>query len=200
MISHETRAGEVEGIRFDLRHKRINPEEWTMDVIGGDYGSDDPPRRRGTSPFIWFPWYGEFDLKRLKADVLKEYEHEKENQKNPPPMPRWAMEVRTDQQWDIYLSEHQKQEKRKLGRSWIKEGLNDRRPDAIVRSGDYISVDRVEMNAVNDDNFAPLHDRVKAFLYIKISNDRGLLKVVDKPIVLYGATKFTYRYGQFMLS
>jgi hypothetical protein len=52
---HETCVGEVDGIRFDLRDKEINPHEWTMDHLGGADGY--PPRRVSNLPFIWFPWY-----------------------------------------------------------------------------------------------------------------------------------------------
>jgi hypothetical protein len=85
-IMSETRVGEVDGIRFHLRHKEINPDEWTMqDMLGGD---DRQPRRRIPSlPFIWFPWYGKFDPDQLKTDVLEEFLTAKEYTKNAPPRP-----------------------------------------------------------------------------------------------------------------
>jgi hypothetical protein len=69
-IMRGTRVGEVEGIRFDLRHRQIKPDDWPMHILGGD--DRQPPRRMSELPFIWFPWYGTFDIVKLKADVAEE--------------------------------------------------------------------------------------------------------------------------------
>ena len=39
-------------------------------------------------PFIWFPWYGKFDLEKLKADVLQEFLEIEEYAENEPPTSR----------------------------------------------------------------------------------------------------------------
>lgn len=88
-IAYETRLGEVEGISFDLRHSGIDPDEWVMDHLGG-YDELRPPRRTETLPFLWFPWYGEFDLNKVKAEVVEEFREAKEYAKSGSPAPREA--------------------------------------------------------------------------------------------------------------
>jgi hypothetical protein len=86
-IAYETRLGEVEGITFDLRHSEIDPDEWVMDHLGG-YDELHAPRRTETLPFLWFPWYGKFDLNKVKAEVVEGFREAKEYAKNGPPSPR----------------------------------------------------------------------------------------------------------------
>jgi hypothetical protein len=189
-ISHETRVGEVDGIHFDLRHEDINPKEWTMDVLGGDYGWGEP-RRRPTLPFIWFPWYGEFDLSKVKNAVLEEFRAANERPRRP--LPRELFDNISDTDYQAYLgSDTWKGEK--LPKSWIRDEIKDRTPDAIVQSGDYISVDRVEMKLINYE-FAFLADRAEVLLFLMIYYANGRKELIKSPIILQGATKLTYKYG-----
>lgn len=190
-ISYETRVGEVDGIRFDLRHKDINPKEWTMDILGGDYGWTEP-HRRPTLPFIWFPWYGEFDLSKVKDEVLMEF---KEGNGRPRrPLPREAFDNISDTEYQGYLEGDVWKEK-KLPKSWIREEINSRTPDAIVQAGDYISVDRVETKIINDDNFAWMDDTLELLLFVMISYANGIKESLSDPIILHGSAKLSYRGG-----
>jgi hypothetical protein len=188
-IMHETRFGEVEGISFDLRHPKINPDEWIMDYLGGDEGR--PPNRIDTLPFIWFPWHGKFDPAQLEADVIKEWEEENEYRKNPPPTPREVFGKITDAEYAAYLKNERKQ--KPLGKSWIRKEIATRTPDAIVNVGDHIRISKVIMN-IGRDVFKHVHDRDSIHVFVKITNSAGLNQVITTPIVMYGATKLT-RYG-----
>lgn len=101
-IINQTRFGEVEGISFDFRHKEIDPEEWTMDFLGGTKGY--APRRINTLPFIWFPWHGKFDPEQLKAEVTKECEAL--NEFNARPLSREPFGNITDDEYRKHLREH----------------------------------------------------------------------------------------------
>ena len=189
-IMHETRVGEVEGIRFDLRHREINPDEWTMDHLGGADGYS--PRRTSTLPFIWFPWYGKFDLNQLETEVLEEFRLAKEYEKNAPPTPREVYGNITHVKYAEYLREENK--KRRITKTWIKDELALRTPDAIVNAGDCVRIHRAVMN-IEDDEFVPMHDKAELHLFVRITNETGLYKVLNTPIVMRGATRITYRHG-----
>jgi hypothetical protein len=189
-IMHETRFGEVEGIRFDLRHTEINPDEWVMEHLGCDDGY--PPQRTSTLPFIWFPWYGKFDLNQLKAELVEEFRLVKEYEKNAPPPPRKIYGNVTDVQYAEYV--RQEKRRRRVTKRWIKNEIEIRTPDAIVNPGDCIRVHQVIMN-LRDNEFLPLHDRAEINLFVRITNEAGLCKILNTPITMRGATAITYRHG-----
>ena len=192
-IMSETRVGVVEGISFDLRHKQINPEEWIMqDLLGGDDGR--PPTRSKFLPFLWFPWYGKFDLDKLKADTLEEFQAEKEYAKNAPPTPREAFGNITDAEYVESLKE-EKKSRRASRKDWMKRELNSRTPDAIVMPGDSVEMHHAVTNLEDDDEFVPLQDRAFIHLFIKITNEAGLCNILSTPIVMYGATRISYLRG-----
>jgi hypothetical protein len=192
-IMSETRVGEVDGINFDLRHKEINSAEWKMDhVLGGDDGL--PPRRPTTLAFIWFPWYGKFDPNQLKVDVLKEFREAKEYAKNGPPTPREVFGNISDAEYTEYLKEEKKR-RRIPKKTWMMDELKSRTPDAIVSPGDSIKIHHSIMNIESADQFIPIHDRAFIHLFVKITNEGGLCNVLRTPIVMYGATRISYRHG-----
>ena len=190
-ISHETRVGEVDGISFDLRHEDINPEDWTMDILGGDYGWTEP-HRRPTLPFIWFPWYGDFDLTKVKHEVLTEFREANERPRRP--LPREVFDNISDTEYQAYLKRDMWKDK-KLPKSWIRDEIKSRTPDAVAKAGDYLSVDRFEIKVIDGDNFAWLRDRAEVLLFVRLSRANGIQEVLSNPIILHGATKLTYRQG-----
>jgi hypothetical protein len=72
-ICNVTRYGTVAGVIFDLRHERLDPQEWLMKPIRIS-GLSRPFRCEG-QPFLWFPWFGPF----RDTDVEREIEHEIES-------------------------------------------------------------------------------------------------------------------------
>jgi hypothetical protein len=168
-----------------------------MDILGG-HDENDPPSRTPMLPYIWFPWYGEFDYDKVKNDVLAEFNVS--NKYHARPLSREVF-GHSDEEYQFYLKSNIWKHK-KLPRSWIKDEIEVRTPDIIVQSGDYIAVDHAEMNLIRDDPFAPLGDKAGIHLFVNISNDNGLIKVLDKPIVLYGRQNLhiVMRINLFMLS
>jgi hypothetical protein len=191
-IAHETRFGEVDGISFDLQHPEISPDEWTMDHLGGH---DDlhPPRRTETLPFLWFPWYGKFDLRQVKADVLEEFRAAKEYAKNGPPTPREVYGNITDAEYADSVKAEKKQ-RRIPTKTWMKDELKSRTPDAIVNAGDCVRTLRA-VKYIGENQFIHVHDNVEIHLFVQIINKAGLCKIIDAPIVMYVATKLTYRFS-----
>lgn len=192
-IMSETRVGEVDGISFDLRHKQINPDEWKMDdILGGDDGRI--PTRTNRLPFIWFPWYGKFDLEQLKANVLHEFLEIKEYAKNGPPTPREVFGDITDGEYANYLKE-EKEWRRAPHKTWKRDEIKSRTPDAIINRGDSITTHHAVMNIESEDQFIPIHDRAFIHLFVKVTNEAGLCNVLKNPIVMYGATRISYSRG-----
>ena len=185
----KTRVGEVEGVKFDLRHSKIDPDEWTMDHLG--FFDGYPPSRSLTLPFIWFHWYGKFDKAQLREDVKQDCKDLNRYNMNPS-VPREAFGPGGDDEYKKYLSDVERA--KPLGATWIKQTVSSRTPEASVNQGDEISLSRVEM-LVSDDDFLPLHDRAEIRVYVKIRKTSGRIILLKQPIIMYGATRFTYRHG-----
>jgi hypothetical protein len=190
-IAYETRLGEVEGISFDLRHSEIDPDEWVMDHLGG-YDELHAPRRTETLPFLWFPWYGKFDLNKVKAEVVEEFREAKEYAKNGPPTPREAYGNITDAEYANSVREEKKQ--RRIPKTWMKDELKSRTPDAIVNQGDCVKAHRA-VKYIGENQFIHAHDSAEIHLFVEIIDIDGLSKIIDAPIVMYGSTKLTYRFN-----
>jgi hypothetical protein len=69
-ICDVTRYGTVEGVAFDLRHQKLDLNEWLMPPIG--IIPISRPSRFKRQPFLWFPWFGPF----RDTDVERTIEHE----------------------------------------------------------------------------------------------------------------------------
>ena len=167
-----------------------------MDVLGGDY-DERGGKRTEKLPYIWFPWYGTFDREKMKKEVIAEFREFNENPLQP--IPRWGFDKISENDYQKYLQEYAYDKENKLPKYWIRQEMKERTPDVIVIHGDRIAVDRLERVWTNDDVFAPLHDRSEFYLFVKVIDRRGITKVLDKPIVMYGSTELSYWHSSFPL-
>ena len=115
----------------------------------------------------------------------------KEYEKNALPTPHEVYGNVTDVKYAEYL---RKEKKRRIAKTWIKDELELRTPDAIVNAGDCIRAHRAIMN-MEDNEFVPLHDKAEIHLFVGITNETGLYKALNTPIIMRGATAITYRHG-----
>jgi hypothetical protein len=65
-ISHFERHGVVDGVEIDLRHELLDPKEWGTSMIGNLSFTLDIYK----GPFIWFPWYGNYDAGSLVKNMF----------------------------------------------------------------------------------------------------------------------------------
>jgi hypothetical protein len=65
-ICHVERHGTIEGVEIDFRHELLDPSEWQMRLIATRLDESRPEYE----PFIWFPWFGDFDKKALRAEII----------------------------------------------------------------------------------------------------------------------------------
>jgi hypothetical protein len=70
LVCSGERTGIISDIIFDLRHPKLDPIEWTAESL---LRTGDDRIRRAGRPFLWFPWYGEYELelKNIKASAEK---------------------------------------------------------------------------------------------------------------------------------
>jgi hypothetical protein len=67
-IVTSTRYGNIDGVEIDLRHDKLKSGEWHAAVFGM------PPNlkeRDPDEPFLWFPWFGNFDLVKLQRKATR---------------------------------------------------------------------------------------------------------------------------------
>jgi hypothetical protein len=74
----------------------------------------------------------------------------------------------------------------------MKDELRSRTPDAIVNSGDCVRTHRA-VKYIGENQFVHVHDNAEIHLFVEIINKDGLCQIIDTPIVMYGATRLTYR-------
>jgi hypothetical protein len=58
-FTHETRFGVIRGVQLDLRHRLLDPEQWTIGTLWWDRHALESGAR------IWFPWFGVLDRDAL---------------------------------------------------------------------------------------------------------------------------------------
>jgi hypothetical protein len=176
-IMHNTRFGECEDIRFDLRHSEINPSEWIMDHLGGDDGRR-PPYQPANLPFIWFPWYGKFDPDSMRAQVTQEFS-DYENGWSPTPREVFG-NITDDAYENIIQAERKAKEEEPPLEQLINEEIARRTPEATAKPGDLISIHRVIKYINTEDKFPSIYDRVGSIhVFVKISNSSWLYKLLD---------------------
>ena len=81
-ICNVRRYGTVEGVVFDLRHERLDPNGWLMEPIG--FFKLARPFRSEGQPFLWFPWYGPFRDTDVERAIERETKFLKEKDPNYP--------------------------------------------------------------------------------------------------------------------
>jgi hypothetical protein len=81
-ICNVMRYGAVAGVVFDLRHERLDPQEWVMEPIW--FSEFSWPFRREGQPFLWFPWYGPFRDTDVERTIEGEIEFLKGKDPNYP--------------------------------------------------------------------------------------------------------------------
>jgi hypothetical protein len=69
-ISRLDGHGVVEGVEIDLRHELVDPKEWKSILIGNPLAVRQP---RPDTPFIWFPWFGEFNKETIQKQAIADY-------------------------------------------------------------------------------------------------------------------------------
>jgi hypothetical protein len=76
----------------------------------------------------------------------------------------------------------------------MKDELKSRTPDAIVNPGDCVRTHRA-VKYVGENHFIHTHDSAEIHPFVEIISKDGSSKRIDAPVVMYGATKLTYRFN-----
>jgi hypothetical protein len=140
---HRSGHGCVDQIEIDLRHEKLNPAEWRCDPFGMPPGAmevlfsmSSPERmeRDPKEPFIWFPWFGDFDMSALKGKEKKKFALKTKN-----PRPPGGNPIRINNpEFDEYVR------------------INT--PEYFAAAGDKICIDEVEIVNVADHRFEHPHN------------------------------------------
>ena len=189
-IIYVTRVGEVEGIRFDLRHPDIDPKDWEMEHLGITDRLE--PRRRRGIPFIWFPWFEQLDLEKLKREVAAEAHAEKDRA---PIIPREAHGNVSDAEYEKIVKRLKKTQSKFSVTECMRREMKDRTPEAVVAAGDLIGVRKI-LSYVSDDVFRPDSERGIKFVFVRITRKNGDMISLDRPIVMHSATRLSRRGGR----
>jgi hypothetical protein len=168
------RFGIVDGVDIDFRHKSLNPGEWHPPPWDD---SPDPPLDH---PYIWFPWFGEFDPAALRRQALKFATNELKIAREEAPERKLTshQEIR-----DARLQAEKKQNED------IERYIAINTPECLVFEGDKIRVDRVEKQIVGSE-FDHEDDYEIRMAYLSVIRPDGTTDSIDTPIVYKRSTKF----------
>jgi hypothetical protein len=146
-ICNVTRYGIIDDVVFNLRHESLHPKDWTMEPIG------IARIRAEGSPFLWFPWFGQFSSADMERNIESEIQLIK---KRRPESPASAPSVQSLRERDT--------------------------PDAIIQAGDKVVIDRVvtegDVTPLHNEQ-----DVQRRLAYIKIIKLSGEILLLEKPIV-----------------
>ena len=59
----QNRHGVIDGVEIDLRHESLQRGEWIPPLFGHS------PEPAAGAPYIWFPWFGDFDSRSLQREA-----------------------------------------------------------------------------------------------------------------------------------
>jgi hypothetical protein len=168
-ICQMSRHGIVDGVEFDFRHELLDPCEWQMDTIGIE------PQRFNTvsSPFIWFPWFGQFSKVKLRDEAKLFYEFDK------------------SRRLDLEEMSTKYPEYKLLAKDYrvapVSEYIRDAIPECIMYAGDKISVREVRRQFIGD-RFDHRHDSEVRYALLNVIRSNGKTENIQKPIGFRGIT------------
>ena len=166
------RHGTIDGVMFDLRHKDLDAGNWLPPAF------NDFPDRPSNAPFIWFPWYGEFDETALwseaqkavaRAEALTPIGKFRMSRNRGPTADQSQRFIQTDEEKiRAYVAEHT--------------------PECVVFRGDTIEIDHVEIKVVRNAIDHP-HDRETREAYLRVRRaNNGAVEEICTPISYTGVT------------
>ena len=181
-ICQITRHGIVEGVEFDLRHELLAASEWRMDTIGVERAPYFKPANNG--PFIWFPWYGEFNKDILRREAVANYEDEKKR------LPQVMKEynetfpgIKASKKTFVPMS--------------VRRYMNEYTPDCVICSGDKLFITYVYRHFFGDEFDHP-HDAEVRYALFAVRRTNGNIIHLKSPLRFNGSTAIsgTDRLGQ----
>jgi len=161
-------CGTVDGVEFDVRHELLDPAEWQAAVVGMSrgYRSED-----SDGPFIWFPWFGEFDKEKVRQGGLA-----------------WvAKTVEMSDSSDTLLT---LPERSRL----LAQYITAHTPDCIIHAGDKIVIRKVNSKK-NTEEFDHPHDSEIRLVYLRVIRADGRLESIRHPIKFSGTRSIFAKEG-----
>jgi hypothetical protein len=166
------RYGTIDGVVFDLRHKDLDPENWLPPAF------NDFPHRPSNAPFIWFPWYGEFDETALWSEAEKAVTRTVALT----PIEKFRMSRNRGPTADQRQSFTQTDEEK------IRAYVAEHTPECVVSRGDTIEIDHVEIKVVRNAIDHP-HDRETREAYLRVRRaNSAAVDEIRTPISYTGVT------------
>jgi hypothetical protein len=167
-VFDQDRHGVVDGVEFDLRHPLLDPEEWGAYTLQFRLKLPLLRRMRG-QPFLWFPWFGNFDKESVRAELES---------------------VRAK----LLTDKKGKFSQRKVSASLLREYT----PEYFLNAGDKLIVERVEREAI-DGPFSHKHDQEVRLAFLCIIRANGKRERVKTPLMFAGVTSlFTGATSPFL--
>jgi hypothetical protein len=126
-IFHD-RHGTIDGVEIDFRHKELGISAWFPPPF------NNRPVRPPSAPFIWFPWFGDYDKDAVREEVQRAATR---GPKRTPPS------ARSKNQKSVPGGGSKSVQPTQLVEEEIARLMAERKPDCFVYPGDRVCVARV---------------------------------------------------------
>lgn len=147
----------VRGIEIDLRHELLDPTEWEPAAFGV---ATPVFLRKRKKPFIWFPWFGDFDMSALRRDVTNMLASKSKGQS--------SLEEKTE----VFGSE-------------IDQYVRANTPECIASAGDKIRIDSVRKVSIGD-KFEHPHNAEIRYARLSIERPNGGVQILSTQVKFTG--------------
>ena len=162
------RCGTVGGVEFDLRDDLLDPAEWQPPVVGLPPGVRSPDSE---GPFIWFPWFGEFDKEEVRRGGL-------------------AWVARTVEFSGSANTLVTQPERKQL----LDQHIRLHTPDCIVRAGDKIIIRKIDCRK-SVGEFEHPHDSEVRLVYLRVNRATKKIYNIRLPIKFTGTRSIFIKDG-----
>ena len=171
-------CGSIDGVEFDLRHEKLDYDQWSIINIlncclylPSEYDDGVIYNRQA----LWFPWFGTFSADTLRSRLLK---------------------LKGKRLNEILKGIEEHQGTQSTGLSPMERLIVSSTPKYILESGDKITISKIAEATIGADHLHE-HDRIIKNAYIIITKHNGEVIDVKEPFTLIGHHNIVNPYDEF---
>jgi hypothetical protein len=163
----QKRHGVIDGVEIDLRHESLKRGVWIPPLFG------DSPEPAPGAPYIWFPWFGDFDSRSLQREAEEAVAKQLTAMLHGNSVVAPEVEAKNSSGAGGKPPE---------AKPLIEQYVRSHTPECFVQKGDRIYVKEVS-SVLTGDEFSHPHDREVRNAHLLIKRANGDSEGINTPLI-----------------